>query len=60
VDFFWSEAEVADQKIAYIMGIIHAAPEWGGCIAVNATENGFACHGSDGVYWWEENLTAID
>jgi hypothetical protein len=51
MDFFWSEAEVGDQKIAEIMGIIHAALEGSGCIAVNATEQGFACHGrlgSDG------------
>jgi hypothetical protein len=56
VDFFWSEAEVGDQKIADIMGIIHAALEGGRCIAVDATENGFACHRSYGVDW-EENLT---
>ena len=37
VDFFWSEAEVADQKIADIMDIIHAALEGGRCIAVDTT-----------------------
>jgi hypothetical protein len=60
VDILGPEAEVTDQKIAEIMGIIHAALEGSGCIAVNATENGFACHGSYGVDWWVENLTAID
>jgi hypothetical protein len=56
VDFLGPEAEVADQKIAEIMDIIHAALEGGRCIAVDATENGFACHGRHGKRWWNLDI----
>ena len=40
------------------MGIIDAALEGGRSIAVDATENGFACHGSYGKRWWNLDTEA--
>jgi hypothetical protein len=43
--FLWRKAEAVDQKIAEITGIIHASLQRGAGVVVDATENGFACHG---------------